>query len=1077
MEMGWAVISCRTACGSFEVRLARGCMRKTLSLAVLVVAVATSVACIDPEPGPALAASPTAAPAPTAVPTPTPAPSPTPTPTPTPTPSPTPTPTPVPVSVEEVLDSFAATMQADRTLHYEMAANMNVTQQGITLDIPISLVSDMHLDQGFEATLSVTIVFATFKSQIIGVGGAIYATDPQTGEWRVMAGEAPYFVSPSALIGSLQRIYESGGLKLEGEEDLDGVRVHRVKGTTPPQMAEDIGGSLDATFWIGVDDSRLRQVEGEGEITLQDDDPLFRGVTSGVTDVSFVLQLSDWGKSVTIEAPVLAVETPEPSPTMTPTAAPKATPTTPPGLTPTALPTSTAVPTHTPEATATPTPTPTPTAGPLSAAQVFTAVSPSVAFVETATGKGSGVLIDGGYVLTNAHVLWPFSHARVVFPDGSEFKEAPVLSWDLLSDIAVLGPLETTIERMALQDGEDLPTGSEVFLIGYPGENESFPQPTISRGIVSRMRQWETIGITYFQTDAAIAGGQSGGVLVSEDGEVIGISGLLFTDAFGIVASAADIAPRVAALIAGEDVPGLVVPRVPLEGGELRHDLNLQNTWHARAFVINEPAGTEIAIELDGENDGAFSIVDLTGGFLLDVDGGFSGAESGSAATKLEAPYFLLVAQVTEAPGDFKLTSNRPLIPLEDLDDGTVIAVGDTVYGSTDHPIDFDYFPIRLTAGDTIEVVVESATIDSFVFVDFPGDPSAETAFDDNSGEGLFGENARLTYRASHTGEHLIIVSDAPLSVVGGYVLTVTQAAEGALPVSPTPTPTPTPATATTVDSPFGPMAIYESALHSFSIQYPADWAAQPPGPISDIAASFFGTQGEILTIGEQDLAALGLGESTLSQYAEVVVSLTSASLRGFQLVSRQQMETTGGLQVEVVEFTAFGGGVGSTMLIYLHEGKIGFNAVYAALSARHQALKDLIAYSFDTLEVGETAPAGMANPRAFHTAMLLVDGTVLVTGGTLSPSPSEVYDSTADTWSPAGATSILKGLPHCNAAGGRQLAGLWRRGRRGEPGARGDIRPVTGHLDTYRWYGPGAARPHGDSSEGRPRPCRGRHR
>jgi S1-C subfamily serine protease len=78
--------------------------------------------------------------------------------------------------------------------------------------------------------------------------------------------------------------------------------------------------------------------------------------------------------------------------------------------------------------------------------QVFARVSPSVAFIETPAFTGSGVLIDGGYVVTNAHVVWPFETVRVVFPNGIVFLNAPVLGSDLLDDLAVIGPLDTAIE-------------------------------------------------------------------------------------------------------------------------------------------------------------------------------------------------------------------------------------------------------------------------------------------------------------------------------------------------------------------------------------------------------------------------------------------------------------------------------------------------------------------------------------------------------------------------------------------------------------------------------------------------------
>jgi len=52
------------------------------------------------------------------------------------------------------------------------------------------------------------------------------------------------------------------------------------------------------------------------------------------------------------------------------------------------------------------------------------------------------MLIRGGYVPTNAHVVWPFEEVRVTFPDGSEFLDAPVMNTDPLGDLAIIGPEE-----------------------------------------------------------------------------------------------------------------------------------------------------------------------------------------------------------------------------------------------------------------------------------------------------------------------------------------------------------------------------------------------------------------------------------------------------------------------------------------------------------------------------------------------------------------------------------------------------------------------------------------------------------
>jgi hypothetical protein len=401
-------------------------------------------------------------------------------------------------------------------------------------------------------------------------------------------------------------------------------------------------------------------------------------------------------------------------------------------------------------------------------------VSPSVAFIETPTGTGSGVLIPGGYIVTNAHVVWPFHEARVVFPDGLEFKDAPVANWDHMADLAIIGPLDTGIEPMLLADGEDIPIGSDMFLIGYPGEDESFPQPTITGGILSRLREWNTIGVTYFQTDAAAVSGQSGGVLVSGDGEVIGISGFSIGEAqFGLVASAADVLPRVERLIAGEDVSGLGKRLVPADGGSLDHGMKLRNFWDTRMFVVNQPVGTDINFSLEGSNDGILLFLDTVGNLVLELDRGFTGIESGSANLEFVGPYFVTIGQLSETPGDFGLSSNHPLAAFADPDDGTSISVGQTITASIDYPFDFDDFLIVLSEGETVEITMDSLNVDSFIRVDYIGARDDQVASDDDSGRGIFGLNAKLVYQAPHSGAFYIVASDASGLAVGGYLLSV----------------------------------------------------------------------------------------------------------------------------------------------------------------------------------------------------------------------------------------------------------------------------------------------------------------
>ena len=102
---------------------------------------------------------------------------------------------------------------------------------------------------------------------------------------------------------------------------------------------------------------------------------------------------------------------------------------------PTATPTPTPEATPAAEATAEATPEPGATLAPK---DILARVSPSIAFVDTPLGTGSGILIAERWLVSNAHVVWPFDEVRVVFADGTEFVDARVHAWDLMADLAVI---------------------------------------------------------------------------------------------------------------------------------------------------------------------------------------------------------------------------------------------------------------------------------------------------------------------------------------------------------------------------------------------------------------------------------------------------------------------------------------------------------------------------------------------------------------------------------------------------------------------------------------------------------------
>ena len=570
-------------------------------------------------------------------------------------------------------------------------------------------------------------------------------------------------------------------------------------------------------------------------------------------------------------------------------------------------------------------------------------------FIESPTATGSGTLLRGGYVLTNAHVVWPFDRVRVVLADGSEHLDVPLASRDMLADLALLGPISTSAPSVELVDREDLETGSEVFLIGYPGEVEKFPQPTITRGIVSRTREWNAIGMTYFQTDATIARGQSGGALISEDGEVIGISGFTFSEAdFGLAASAADLRPIVESLIVGEDIDGPGDRLFPTSGGGRSHSVTLASVRDVAAFVASQPPGTVLDIRIESELDAAIMIVDSRGGVVEYADNTSSGAESVSAETEEDGPHFVIVRLWTEEPGAVEVSSNVDLVAYDDPDDGVEITVGEAVMGVIDYPSDADAFTIALSEGETVEITVDSVLVDAFVLVDFASATRAQGIEDDDSGGGLFGRNARIVYRAPFEGDYFIKVRDARNSNVGGYILTVTEAPPDAEAVSPP--------GAARVDSPFGLMVVYESTRYGFSIQHPVDWTPQEADRLRRLrveAAFSNRAEDSFFFVAPEDLKEDGEDDAaSLNEYVDVMLDRLAGAVPDFDLVSREEATTDDALRVVTLAYTGFANSAHYYRLVYLGDDGVAFNFTYVTASEAFEEIGEIANYSFGTFSL-----------------------------------------------------------------------------------------------------------------------------
>ena len=176
-------------------------------------------------------------------------------------------------------------------------------------------------------------------------------------------------------------------------------------------------------------------------------------------------------------------------------------------------------------------------------------------------GWGTGFFVgeegqDPMYLITNHHVIEPFlesgegelvqaettegvltGRSKIrVFYDSDDFEEAYPVAYDEIKDLAVLKLGAATSKRtpLPLCSPTDNMVGSTIYAVGYPGLAENvFADATttwgpsdvsVTSGSISRLLTASGTGQMRLQIDCVIRHGNSGGPLVNEDGQVLGIA-------------------------------------------------------------------------------------------------------------------------------------------------------------------------------------------------------------------------------------------------------------------------------------------------------------------------------------------------------------------------------------------------------------------------------------------------------------------------------------------------------------------------------------------------------------------------
>lgn len=156
--------------------------------------------------------------------------------------------------------------------------------------------------------------------------------------------------------------------------------------------------------------------------------------------------------------------------------------------------------------------------------------------IDEPVAQGSGVVIaEGGYILTNYHVIADGTAYQILMPSGEKV-DAELVGTDSSTDLAVLKVDDEAASQLVpvtVGTTDSLKVGSTVVAIGNPG-GEVLAN-TVTQGVVSALERNTVSGnnasrqISYIQHDAAINSGNSGGGLFNYKGELVGINTLKYS--------------------------------------------------------------------------------------------------------------------------------------------------------------------------------------------------------------------------------------------------------------------------------------------------------------------------------------------------------------------------------------------------------------------------------------------------------------------------------------------------------------------------------------------------------------------
>jgi S1-C subfamily serine protease len=370
-------------------------------------------------------------------------------------------------------------------------------------------------------------------------------------------------------------------------------------------------------------------------------------------------------------------------------------------------------------------------------------VGPSVAFITTPSGVGSGVLIAEGLVVTNAHVVWPFDTVGLRFPGGPRL-DATVLGVDARSDTALLQVRGRLPAPAEIGVPGEIDRSATLYAVGYAGAIELAPDPTVASGAYRGSFEWEFSGVTWLAAETAAISGQSGGALVDDRGKLLGIT--TFGSAAEVFAISVDDVLAIAENLSLRR--GDVEDRRPKRAiGTGAHELSLTAPWEQATFLVWLPAASRAHVEADGDVEwralDPFGIELAAGTGMIDVvwPNASPGIIHATARRKMAG----------------SVESSVPLVRHTEPDDGARIEMGGGYSGFVDLPGDQDWLVVDIHDAADLTVEVEAQTRLRVALYDFESMTKLGEIVNER---GFFFDEPPLVVSQLAPGRYVVVVED-----------------------------------------------------------------------------------------------------------------------------------------------------------------------------------------------------------------------------------------------------------------------------------------------------------------------------